>query len=322
VSRPDFARTIVEFQRRFPEEEACRAYLFASRWSDGFSGPRCGGAKAGEPPKRRLGECRSCGPQASVTAGTVMHGTRTPLQLWFWAAYLVATHHPGISAVQLRRQRGIGRYDTAWLLLHKLRRAMLARERDRLTGPVEVDDFYVGGIKEGRGGGRTSDSTKAIAVAAIAPRGTGSGRLCLAVIPDLSAASLCGVVATVVDAGATVHSDGWQGYRWLSQIGYDHRRASQRQSPAGQWLLPRVHRSISNLKAWLHGTPPRRLARTPAGVPRRVRLSSQPSAHADGRLPDAARARRPAPAHHLPPEPPTRRLSRLTERTRYAGRPL
>jgi transposase-like protein len=61
-------------------------------------------------------------------------------------------------------------------------------------------------------------------------------------------------VATVVDDGATVHTDGWQGYRWLSQIGYDHRRASQRQSPAGQWLLPRVHRSISNLKAWLHGT--------------------------------------------------------------------
>jgi transposase-like protein len=254
VPRPDFPRTIVEFQRRFPDEAACRGYLFASRWPDGFSCPRCGGARAGEQPKRRLWECRSCGHQASVTAGTVMHGTRTPLQLWFWAAYLVATHHPGISAVQLRRQLGIGRYDTAWLLLHKLRRAMVAPERDPLTGPVEVDDFYVGGIEEGRGGGRKSDSTKAIAVAAIELRGTGSGRLRLAVIPDLSAASLCGFVATVVDDGATVHTDGWQGYRWLSHIGYDHRRASQRRSPAGQWLLPRVHRSISNLKAWLHGT--------------------------------------------------------------------
>ena len=183
-----------------------------------------------------------------------MHGTRTPLQLWFWAAYLVATHHPGISAVQLKRQLGIGRYDTAWLLLHKLRRAMVAPERSPLTGPVEVDDFYVGGLEEGRGGGRKSDSTKAIVAAAIELRGTGSGRLRLAVVPDLSAASLCGFVTTVVDDGATVHTDGWQGYRWLSHIGYDHRRASQRQTPAGEWLLPRVHRSISNLKAWLHGT--------------------------------------------------------------------
>jgi transposase-like protein len=189
-----------------------------------------------------------------VTAGTVMHGTRTPLQLWFWAAYLVATHHPGISAVQLKRQLGIGRYDTAWLILHKLRRAMVAPEREPLTGPVEVDDFYVGGVEEGRRGGRQSDSSKAIVAAAIELRGTGSARLRLAVVRDLSAASLCGFVTDVVDADAVVHTDGWQGYRWLCHIGYDHRRASQRRSPAGEWLLPRVHRAISNLKAWLHGT--------------------------------------------------------------------
>jgi hypothetical protein len=129
--------------------------------------------------------------------------------------------------VQLERQLGIARYDTAWLMLHKLPRAMVAPEREPLTGPVEVDDFYVGGIEEGRGGGRK---------------------------PDLSAASLCGFVTEVVDADAVAHTDGWQGYRHLSLLGYEHCRSSQRQTPPGEWLLPRVHRSISNLKAWLHGT--------------------------------------------------------------------
>ena len=103
MARPDFPRSILEFQARFADEEACRSYLFESRWPDGFSCPRCGGTSAGEQPKRRLWECRDRGHQTSVTAGTVMHGTRTPLRVWFWAAYLVATHHPGISTVQLQR---------------------------------------------------------------------------------------------------------------------------------------------------------------------------------------------------------------------------
>jgi hypothetical protein len=97
VPRPDFPRSVVEFQDRFGDEEACRRYLHASRWPNGFSCPRCGCGAAGEQSTRRLWECRACHHQTSVTAGTVMQATRTPLQLWFWAAYLVATHHPGIA---------------------------------------------------------------------------------------------------------------------------------------------------------------------------------------------------------------------------------
>lgn len=73
-----------------------------------------------------------------------MHGTRTPLRLWFWAAYLVATHTPGISAKQLQRQLGLSRYETAWLILQKLRRAMVAPEREPLRG--EVDEGFLGGV--------------------------------------------------------------------------------------------------------------------------------------------------------------------------------
>ena len=134
MARPAFPGSIVEFQRLFPDEDACRAYLFVSRWPEGFRCPRCAAGERGLEQRRHLWQCKRCGHQASVTAGTVMHKTRTPLTLWFWAAYLVSTHTPGISAVQLRRQLAISRYETAWMILHKLRRAMVAPEREPLTG--------------------------------------------------------------------------------------------------------------------------------------------------------------------------------------------
>ena len=245
----------MEFQERFATEEACREYLFASRWPEGFVCPVCAGLEAGRMHRRRLvWQCKACGHQTSVTAGTVMHGTRTPLRLWFWAAYLVATHHPGISAKQLQRQLALSRYETAWLILHKLRRAMVAPERSPLTGSVEVDDFEVGGPEEGKTGVRRHDSARALVAIAIEQRGAGSGRLRLAVVPDASADSLCGFVSEVVAPGAVVHTDGWRGYWPLKREGYDHRSRVQRTAPAGQWLLPRAHRAISNLKTWLHGT--------------------------------------------------------------------
>jgi transposase-like protein len=136
----------MEFQERFPDDAACLEYLAASRWSEGYRCPACGSERAWILERRHLWECSDCHHQASVTAGTVMHGTRTPLRLWFWAAYLVATHTPGISAKQLQRQLGLSRYETAWLILQKLRRAMVAPEREPLRGEVEVDEGFLGGV--------------------------------------------------------------------------------------------------------------------------------------------------------------------------------
>jgi predicted RNA-binding Zn-ribbon protein involved in translation (DUF1610 family) len=141
MARPDWPATIMGFQERFASEAACLDYLAASRWPDGFVCPACGGRRAWVLERRNLWECGDCGQQTSVTAGTVMHGTRTPLRVWFWAAYLVATHHPGISAKQLQRQLGLSRYETAWLILQKLRRAMVAPEREPLKREVEIDEF-------------------------------------------------------------------------------------------------------------------------------------------------------------------------------------
>ncbi len=244
----------MEFQRRFPDDAACRAYLFESRWPDGYRCPRCASAEAGAEHRRHLWQCKRCGHQTSVTAGTVMHKTRTPLTLWFWAAYLVATHTPGISAVQLQRQLGISRYETAWLILQKLRRAMVAPQREPLTGEVEVDETLVGGRREGRHVARRHGE-KALVGVIVEVRGRGSGRLRLDVLPDASGRTLTPWVGALVAPGAIVHTDGWRGYQGIAGAGYDHRpRLQRRDHPDAQKLLPRAHRAASNLKAWLQGT--------------------------------------------------------------------
>ena len=227
MARPLFPKSLSEFQAWFDTEEACQRYLVESRWSDGYACPRCGPDEAYDLTSRRLLKCKKCTYQASVTAGTVLHGTRLSLRDWFGAAYLVGTHTPGISAVQLQRQLGLKRYETTWGLLQKLRRAMVRPERDRISGEVEVDETYVGGVEEGRRGGRLRDSTKAIVVAAVEVRGRGSGRVRLRVVEDLSAASLVGFIEQSVAPGSLVHTDGWGGYRPLRNKGYDHQRKTQ-----------------------------------------------------------------------------------------------
>jgi Transposase zinc-ribbon domain len=140
MARPDFPRSLAEFQAWFASDEACRRYLVACRWPDGFRCPGCGDGGSYLLATRDLLQCRACRRQTSVTAGTVLDRTRLPLSLWFAAAYLVTTHTPGFSALQLQRRLGLARYETAWTMLHKLRRAMVRPERDRLAGTVELDE--------------------------------------------------------------------------------------------------------------------------------------------------------------------------------------
>ncbi len=248
----------MEFQRRFPDDAACRDYLFASRWPNGFRCPACGSERATPLTRRLLWQCVACRHQVSITAGTVLHKTRTPIHLWFWAAYLTSTATPGISALQLQRQLGLKRYETAWMMLHKLRRAMVAPERTPLTGVIEVDEAYVGGIDSQRHGGRDKFGTAAIVVVAIEVRGNGSGRVRMEVLGDLSADSLCGFVEDNVAQGSTVRTDAWQGYKRLAWMGYDHQprslRAERLLKGEVPELLPKAHRIISNLKTWLRGT--------------------------------------------------------------------
>jgi transposase-like protein len=252
VGRPDFPKSLKEFQARFRDEEGCRQYLAACRWPEGFRCGQCGPTGAFELPQRRLWQCKACGRQVSVTAGTVLHRTRVPLTVWFWAAYLVTTHTPGLSAVQLQRQLGVS-YETAWALLHKLRRAMVNPEREPLKDRVEVDETYLGGPEAGLKGGRQLRD-KALVVGAVEVRGRAAGRVRLQVVPDASARSLTGFVRRIVTPGAVIFTDRWQGYASLPDLGYPHRPRTQGPPDRAGKLLPHIHRVFGNLKTWLGGT--------------------------------------------------------------------
>ena len=250
MGRPDFPKSLKDFQARFRDEDACRKYLAACRWPDGYLCPRCRHAEAFELPRRLLRQCKTCGHQASVTSGTVLHRTRLPLTIWFWAAYLVTTYTPGISAVQLRRQLGIS-YESAWALLHKLRRAMVRPDREVLKEKVEVDETYLGGLEVGLKGQLLE---KALIVGAVEVRGKAAGRVRLQAVPDASARSLTGFVKTNVAPGAIVLTDGWGPYLRLASMGYRHRPRTQGAPERATKILPRIHRVFGNLKTWLSGT--------------------------------------------------------------------
>jgi len=173
--------------------------------------------------------------------------------VWFWAAYLVTTYTPGLSAVQLHRQLGLS-YETAWALLHKLRRAMVnPAEREALKEKVEVDETYLGGPEAGLEGGRQLRD-KVLIVGAVEVRGKAAGRLRLRVVADASARELAGFVKRTVAPGALILTDGWMAYAPLTGLGYRHRPRTQGSPERAAKLLPHIHRVFGNLKTWLGGT--------------------------------------------------------------------
>lgn len=246
-----FPATVLEFQQWFSDEKACVDYLYQSRWPEGFVCPKCGSRRRPYSIEayRRL-ECAGCKHQTSVTAGTVMHGTRIPLRVWFNGAYLVTTHTPGFSALQLQRQLGIKTYETAFQMLHKLRSAMVRPDRDRIHGDVEVDETFIGAKKPGKRGRGAAGKTigvGAVEVLARRERKERVGRLRLQVVADGSAASLVGFVVNNVEVGSVVRTDGFISYDGLVEKGYMYDVVETQE-------LEHIHKTFGNLKTWLEGT--------------------------------------------------------------------
>lgn len=251
---PDFPRSILEFQRQFPDEAACVAWMAAARWPEGFRCPVCGHDHAWElDTKAWTWECAECHRQTSVTAGTVMHGSKLPLTVWFWASYLMATHSNGISARQMRRQLGLGSYKSAWLLCAKLRRAMVNPARTLLSGLVEVDETQISCRTKddpvAGGQGRDPDGKMQV-IAAVEVVGNAPGRLRLGVIEDASAASLHPFIQANVAAGSTLKTDGWSAYPGVPGFKHEPHVVGKM---AAHIVLPWVHRVFSNLKTWALG---------------------------------------------------------------------
>ena len=245
----DYPRTLMELEDRFSDEEACRQYLMALRWPEGFVCPRCGGREAWEMQARRL-LCRNCRYQMSVTAGTIFQGTHLAMTTWFRAMWHVTSQKNGMSALGLQRVLGLGSYKTAWAVLHKLRRAMVRPGRDRLTGEVEVDETYWGTEEKGVVGRLTEE--KALIIVAAQKDGNGIGRIRMRRILNLSKKSLHGFIGEAIEPGSIVCTDGLPAYMGLKD--YEHDRQVQRHQDEGEHLLPRVHRVVSLLKRWLLGT--------------------------------------------------------------------
>jgi len=252
VAGLDYPKTLQEFDEWFSSEDACNAYLRRLRWPNGFRCPSCGGDNAWTTTRGQL-RCATCQRQTSATAGTIFGGTRKPLRTWFQAMWYVTSEKLGGSALGLQRVLGLGSYRTAWTWLHKLRRAMVRPGRERLSGTVEVDETYVGGLEEGVRGRQTE--RKALVVVAAEEDGRGIGRIRLRRIPDASADSLTAFVEDSVEPGSIVHTDAWLGYDRLKSRGYVHQihfLHGNKKTPSE--LLPRVHLVVSLIKRWLTGT--------------------------------------------------------------------
>lgn len=247
----DYPHTLKELENRFSTETSCGEYLYRLRWPDGFICPVCSTGKAWQI-NGTLYECCNCGRQQSVTAGTIFQATHVPLATWFRVAWWVCTQKNGASALSLKQVLGIGSYRTAWMLLHKLRLAMVRPCREKLHGTIEVDESLVGGKKAGKRG--RGASGKSIVMVAVEDKGEeGIGRIRLEKIEDATENSIKDFITENITRGSVIRTDGFRSYSSVAKCEFQHIKVAGF-SKVGEENLPLVHRVASLLKRWILGT--------------------------------------------------------------------
>ena len=245
----DYPGSYADVRSWFPTDAACLDYLDWLRWPDGFSCPLCRSTAAWRLPDGRW-SCGGCGRRVSVTAGTIFHGTRTPLTIWFAAAWMLVSQKHGIPALGLKRALGIGSEQTAWAMLHRYRTAMVRPGRERLTAAVEVDETFFGGPEPGRRGRGALGKT--MVAVAVEQRGRGLGRCRMQVIQDVTTSTLREFLLAHVEPGTAVITDGLRSYVPACAEEYEHRPEPVAGSGLhAHDLLPGVHRVASLAKRWL-----------------------------------------------------------------------
>jgi hypothetical protein len=271
INKPiDCPMNILEFQKMFPDETACIKYLERMRWPDGFCCSKC--AQVGEPfrivKRPRVLKCRACFHETSITAGTVMHRSKTDILVWFWAAHLVSTQTPGISALELQKKLGIDYYQTAFQMLHKLRSAMVRPNRDKIgeQWPLELDVVYVGGKTKSGISGKTSQTPVIIAVEVrqreirdpitkkIKQRAQ-AGRIRLQTLPNKMATNVNQFAQNCITPGASIVSDDGAEFSSLNKLGFKHEAMAMRGDKIKMdSTLPMISVVTANLKTWIDGT--------------------------------------------------------------------
>ena len=247
----DYPKTYQAFRDWFVDDDACLDYLEQLRWPEGFVCPVCDARDAWRVAGRKW-MCAQCGRKTSVTAGTIFHRSRTPMSTWFAAVWFLTSQKNGISALALQSQLGFGSYETAWAWLHKLRRAMVRPDRDRLSGVVELDETFVGGVSVGKDGAGTDKIPVQIAVERLGPRKLGRVRFAIATRPG--SLELVEFACREIEPGTTVRTDGALMLRRLDEYGYGHEPVDVYGAKEKDSVLPGVHLVASLLKRWLAGT--------------------------------------------------------------------
>lgn len=244
--------SLLEFQNRFPDEDSCREHLFRIRWPEGFSCPRCGHEEYSHITTRHLYQCRSCNYQVSVTAGTVFHKTRTPLRKWFWMILLMARQKSGVSILGMQRLLAIRSYKTAWLMGHKIRKAMADRDiRYQLAGLVEMDDMFIGPKKPGKRGRGSEGKSKVLV--SVESQGKKAGFASMEHVPQVSQKEILSMARAKMKQGSEIRTDGWPAYRVIGAEGFEHRYVVLMKDKEGLDQLKWVHTLIANIKGNIRG---------------------------------------------------------------------
>ena len=243
--------TLFEFHQQFPTEKECAKHLFNLRWPDGFICPRCMCQEYWVHGTRFLYECKNCRHQVSLTAGSIMHKTRTPLMVWFWAIFLVACDKRGHSALSISKELKIS-YWIAWTLLQKIRRAMAEQDsRYKLQGIVEFDDAYFGGRKEGEKRGRGTTKSKVLVAVSTGEKKKHANFVKMVVVKKLDTNTINKFVTENIEPGSKVQTDDLSIYDSLDGQVIEHERYP---IVSGEKPLPWVHTIISNAKTFCLGT--------------------------------------------------------------------
>jgi transposase-like protein len=255
--------SLMDFQLYFPSEAACWDYLVRLRWAQGVQCPTCPGQKQDFIRKRKLFQCRGCRKQKSVTAGTVFHKSRIPLKTWFWAIFLMATSKKGVPMLYLQRQLGIRSYETAWLMGHKIRQAMLKRDEvHTLKGVVQADEILIGG-KDRRNVQRTPQSRKTPFLMAVEESTSGRPKFVkVQELEDVARDSLVPAIEKLVQIGSKIKTDAAAPYLGVREKGYELKQSSYAFQPEQTKAhLVWLNTLTSNLKRFLlsthHGVHPK-----------------------------------------------------------------
>jgi transposase-like protein/predicted RNA-binding Zn-ribbon protein involved in translation (DUF1610 family) len=248
----DFPKNEIEFDKRFSDPQSCYDYLFQQKWPDGFTCKKCGQSKYWVS-ARNLYICANCGFNHSLIAGTIMDSSKKPITHWFKAMWWFTTRKSGVNAVNLKELLGFGSYQTAWTWLQKLRRCTIRKDREKLAGRVEVDEFVIGGQKPGKRGRGAEGKTIVAAAVERSHQEKRIGRIRLHVILDYSSFSLEKFIRENVEQGSIIVTDSLASYPPILKD-HNHAAFNQSKETKSRESLYGVHLITSLVKRLIRGT--------------------------------------------------------------------